>query len=392
MKKPDLTNLIKLIGATLMLALLASGFIRAALFPKEINDYEGRAAYQLPKLNSAPADAPAYQDRIENALTDQFPFSQYLKKAYNVLKYDYLDLTAMPVVREHPDRYFFIQPSLMYNDMMVERPVPLEKISPDMDRVLASYDRLTFADPEAEFYLYYVESDNDLDFETGEKNGVFEHIMSTSKLPKEHIARFAVNSFADYRDSYYSTDHHWNWRGSYRGYTELLELLGCDEKPLEPVEEVSFSRPWQGSKSKTVGFGAVTEIFCAYRFEFPDMSVTIDGSPASDYGRQNEFFDNRDAAVSTLDFYGGNYEEVILDTGRPERESILLIGDSFTHAILKPLASHYDRTCLLDPRCRPLDMEEVSAFIEREGIDKVIFVNYSSTLSDTRFVIGGVTK
>ena len=79
------------------------------------------------------------------------------------------------------------------------------------------------AHPELDFYVYYIEKDTDINFETGEKIPACDYLYD--RLEPGRLGRFAVDSFDRFSTWFYRTDHHWNLDGSYRGYTQLLELL-----------------------------------------------------------------------------------------------------------------------------------------------------------------------
>lgn len=81
------------------------------------------------------------------------------------------------------------------------------------------------AHPQTAFYLYYIEKDTDLNFETGEKSGLYDYLTGLLTLPDDHMACFRVDSFEAFCQNFYRTDHHWNNRGSYLGYTQVMALL-----------------------------------------------------------------------------------------------------------------------------------------------------------------------
>ncbi len=357
--------------------------------PRELNTYESRPSEQLPRLSWAGFSDNSFQDGTEAALGDQIPMAQYFKKAYNLMKIRYQELVSFPMIERDPDTYYRYGSVCLFDDYLVYPMEKLETKKPELDRVIASFNRVAEENPDTQFYLYYVEHDHDIDFETGEKSGVYDYIRSILSIPEEQVDKYAIDSFEDYARAMYVTDHHWNWRGSYDGYKELLTLLGCGDEPLEPLEEVTFPRAWRGSKANAVGYDNKKELFTAYRFDFPPMTVRIDGEAAADYGHQDEFFAQPDAVISYGNFYGDNYGEVVIHTGNSDKENLLIIGDSFTHGILKLLASHYGTTVLLDQREYEVTDQCVAQHISAYDIDKVLFVGYYLTLTDLRLEIGG---
>ena len=173
---------------------------------------------------------------------------------------------------------------------------------------------------------------------------------------------------------FYRTDHHWNYLGSYRAYRELLPLLGCTDTPLEPTATETLGE-FSGSKAAGTGLDIFSEPFTVYRFAYPEMTVTRNGEPAGDYGRQDAV--PGELALSYGAFYGGDDGEIIFDTGRTDRGNLLVIGESYDNAILKLLASHFDRTYSVDLRYYRNYMGSdfsLSDYLRRNNITKVLLI------------------
>ncbi len=374
------------VGA-ILLGLLA-GLLRTVFSPKDINYYENRYANQLAALSPASYWDSSFQDSAEAALNDQVQFAQYFKKLYHLFHTKYTDLTLAPILAQNPDRYVdYMDLQLFGGDYITYSPYVLSNCQAALDRKIANYSACFSSHPETAFYLYYVEKDTDLNFETGEKSGLYEYLQAKLPLPADRMSRFAVDSFETYRHFFYRSDHHWNHLGSYQGYTELLTLLEVDEPPLSPAEEITLPQRLSGSKASSAGAEGFSEPFTAYRFDFPPMRIQINGSPAEDYGSQASFFAGSTAPVSYGAFYGDDSGEVIFDTDRPDRENLLILGESFDNAVLKLLATHYNRTCAVDLRNYSISLGRefsLSAYLEEHQIDRVLLMgNIDYFLLDT---------
>ena len=111
-----------------------------------------------------------------------------------------------------------------------------------------------------------------------------------------------------------------------------------------------------------------------YYLNFPWMSTHINGWWTENYGVQN-FPDPE--LLSYGGYYGDDYGQIVLNTGREELENILVIGDSFDNAILKLIASHYNMTHSVDLRFYEHYMGEefvLSDYLAENGIDKVLII------------------
>jgi len=354
------------------LAVLALGGAFASLFPREMNAYENRYAVQMPALTADAYGSGQFQNQLEEALADQLPKASALKKLYHLGTRGSVYGLLSPLSEAAPDTYFdYYGLSLIQGDRLVYAPMVPEDVRDRLDlrigQIKAAMDTV-----DADFYLYYIEKDTDLNFETGQRLGAFEHLASQLDLPMD---KFAVDTPADFYRDFYKTDHHWNYLGSYRAYEELTVLLNCGE-PLTPVQSVTLDKTITGSKAAACGAHQLTEKFCAYRYDFPAMTVTLDGAPAADYGQQEAFLAGGGGTLSYGAFYGGDNGEVILDTGSGG-ETLLILGESYDNAVLKLLASHFGRTHAVDLRYyepllgQPFDLAD---YVQTHGIDRVLLM------------------
>ena len=208
--------------------------------------------------------------------------------------------------------------------------------------------------------------------ESWDQTAFLDRAAEETGLPTVDFAG-ALTAHAD-EPIFYRTDHHWNYLGSYRAYRELLPLLGCTDTPLEPTATETLGE-FSGSKAAGTGLDIFSEPFTVYRFAYPEMTVTRNGEPAGDYGRQDAV--PGELALSYGAFYGGDDGEIIFDTGRTDRGNLLVIGESYDNAILKLLASHFDRTYSVDLRYYRNYMGSdfsLSDYLRRNNITKVLLI------------------
>lgn len=354
MDKKALLNRIFVFG--LLLALLA-GLGKALLRPKAINYYENRYAVQPPALRASDVLDGSFQDDMEAALADQIPSAQRLKKLVHLGFSTYQRLLLRPLSQRVPDRCLTVGGLRYYQDYLLYWFRPLSREQAQLDRKLANYNETFAMYPETEFYVFYIEKDTDLDIDSGANNGVADYLRANLALPDGRFGCFEVRSFDALRDAFYRTDHHWCWRGSYRGYTEMLALVAPGETPLAPLE-TRFVGAFSGSKASGKALGAFREDFYAYRFDFPETAVKLNGVPETDYGAQEIFFSGE--ATDTLSystFYGGDLGWVEFHVpSNAGKGALLLIGDSFDNAVLKLLSAHFEDTYALDLRYYGVEM------------------------------------
>ena len=357
-----------------------SGFLRTVFCPKDVNTYESRNANKPVDLTAENYLSTVFQNSMEDALADQVPFAQYFKKAFNILRFQYQRLMLLPMVEQHPDLCFQYNGIGLIDGYMVHKPFHLEG---NEETVLAlaqkraeDIDVCRQVNPQTDFYLFYIESDRDYNFETNKKNDLYSYITEIMKMPENRTGRLCIHSLEEYESLYFKTDHHWNAYGAYEGYRQLMTLLDIEEELLKPVETASDPLWWSGSKAVEVGFREYKEPFPVFRYEYPTMDIFVNGSPSAGIEPQDAFFSGEMESISYGDYYGGIEGEVILDTHRPERKNILLLGDSFDNAIRKLTASHFNKTFSVDERTFEEDMGEpfiLSMYVQKNNIDIVVY-------------------
>lgn len=366
--------------AFLVIAITLSGLLRTAFWPKDVNTYESRNANKPAAFTVGNYLSGVFQNSMEKALADQVPFAQYFKKTFNILRFQYYRFMLLPKAERHPELCFHYKGIGLIDGYMVHKPADLSENTEIMlslahkraDDMRACRE----INPETEYYLYYIESDRDYDFETAEKKDTYGFITENMEIPADRTGRLCVDNLEDYKKIYFKTDHHWNCYGAYEGYRGLMTLLGVEEKLLEPVETASDPLWWAGSKAAEVGFREYKEPFPICRYEYPPMEIFINGSPSDMLEPQEAFFSGDMESISYGDYYGGIEGEVILDTNRPERKNILLLGDSFDNAIRKLVASHFNKTFSVDERTYEEDRGEpfiLAEYVRKNDIDIVVY-------------------
>lgn len=370
-------KLLNTLFITGILLVLLAGLVRTVCFPKQINTYENRYANQVESFSPGAYLDGSFQDSVDKALSDQVLFSSYCKKLYRLGMSGLQKALVLPIAAAHPNRYINLPSSQLFNGThLTFYTRTLSAMTENLSTTADNYNHLFAALPDVDFYLYFIEKDTDINLATGEKVMAYEYFRDQLDLPDDRIARLKVDSFEDFSRWFYRTDHHWNYVGSYEGYQQVLALLGVEEEPLVPVETVTLSQSFSGSKATSDGSAAFSEPFTAYRFDYPPMSVTVNGYPG-DYGNQDAFFRGEMSRPTYGSFYGGDMGEVIFDTGSEGRGNLLVIGESYDNAILKLLASHFDRTCSVDLRYYKNYMGKdfsLSDYVAKHGIDKVLII------------------
>lgn len=369
-----------------------SGLINTIFFPDVLSEYENRYANKLEPLTASSYMDGSFQESMDAALGDQVDLSSTFKKIYNRITSRIYHALLYPLIssEEMKNNYCSMKSGWIFGgDSLLSYPYDASRVT-ELEHAAENYNRIFASWPDTEFFVYYVERGIDINFSTGEKPDFSGQFFNLLDIPQENKDAFSIDSFEQYQENFYRTDHHWKYTGSYRGYIELLDLLGCEDEPLLPVSEYVFPGDFYGSHSRG-DLSCYKEKFAAYVFDFPVMECRVDGYESINYGNQ-EFYLSENQPVKTYgSFYGVDSGEVYYSTCRPERDDLLIIGDSYDNAVIRLLATHFNNTYAVDPRDYEVYMYtpfSIEHYIEDCGVDKVLFLGNFDTLSTRSFHLG----
>lgn len=168
---------------------------------------------------------------------------------------------------------------------------------------------------------------------------------------------------------FYKADHHWTSEGAYYAYCELGKLLGYDPLPLESFELYVASEEFFGTTySKSGFFGAKPDTLKLPK-NLTEFTTTVVDTGVSFEGFYDESYLAKKDKYST--FISGNNAHVsVYDTESEDKERLLLVKDSFSHALVPYLAQHFDIE-LIDLRYYT---DSLSEFISENNIENVLVI------------------
>lgn len=372
----------------MVLLIMLGGFLRPLIKPSEIIYDENRVAVLLPKLSIDSFKEKDFQDDFERALSDQIPLSSLMKK---FLKNAELSTKTLGYSLFRNNVYYSISSSIyLYNDYLVYGSNSLSVLKSSLDLKSQNINKAVGILPDTKFFFYYIEKDTDINFLNNDKVGVFERLLDG--LDNRVIAnKFEIDSFDEYKNYFYKTDHHWNYKGSYRAYTDLVKMVSKEEANSYE-KEICLKSIMSGSKASSAGSTDIfTENFCAYQFNLLEHDVFINGTKVDSYGDYKTINKENPDTISYGKYYGWDVGLIEFDYHEPKKENLLIIGESYDNAINELLASHFNKTYNVDLRAYEMDMHEpfdLLKFVKKNDILKVLLIgNIDFAVSDTFNII-----
>ena len=231
-------------------------------------------------------------------------------------------------------------------------------------------------------YLYFVESSRS--HQIAQRFSVNSPLYSYLKkeLKLDGIDHLKYTTFQQFCKYFYATDHHWNYRGSYQGYKDIVRmLLGKKEKALRPLKAVMLPVIYNGSFSKLMKNPVSEEKFVLYQFiKLPAYSCLVNGKKRpydhiADYLKEKC---RKDTYANHYELcYGAELGLAVMDTAKKKKKNLLLISNSMGSAVKPLLIGHYHRIVCVDPRFyeesagKPFSLRET---IAEYGIDQVLIL------------------
>lgn len=253
-------------------------------------------------------------------------------------------------------------------------------LSQTMQAYIDQYNA-TLAGDETDVYFYFVNNSRSMDFtaDLSGENDIYVDLMGRLSCVDHHAA-LQIHSMEEYEKLFYQTDHHWNHVGAQQGYEDILALLQVEEAPYQPVEEVVFDAVYNGSYVKRTGVKNATEHFAVYRYELPQMRIT-QGGRMKKIGRADAYFAGKYSkdilATHYATFYGGDVGELVFDTGREDKENLLILCNSYGCSVRSLISCHFNKTYVVDMReymAQTGKSMKIHEYIQKNDIDKVLIL------------------
>ena len=175
---------------------------------------------------------------------------------------------------------------------------------------------------------------------------------------------------------FYKTDHHWTSEGAYYAYLELGKVLGYTPLSLESFNLTVADEAFFGTTYSKSGFFSASPDTLEIPENSSDHITTVVDTDVSFEGFYDFSYLAKKDKYST--FISGNNAHVsVCDTESEDKEKLLLVKDSFSHALVPYLAQHYNLE-IIDLRYYT---DSLSDFIEENDIKNVLFIYGLDTLA-----------
>ncbi len=186
---------------------------------------------------------------------------------------------------------------------------------------------------------------------------------------------------------YYRTDHHWTSLGAFYGANALLEAVGLDPLVLNDYEKTTVTDQFYGTLFSSSGVrwlppdeidvyipGDGVKVTSWFTYEPTQGSLYVDS-----------YLEEKDKYSY---FLGGNQQPLcVIETGRADAPSILLIRDSYSDSLAPFLTERFSEIHLIDLRN---NLNSVKTYVEEHQIDCVaVLYSFPNFISEKNLPLLG---
>lgn len=351
--------------------------------PKLISTIENRNLVQYPTVSTQNFISGSFQETLENAIGDQSIGSGKIKKLFKEIKsifnsYQKNIITiVIPSTCDHYqvllDEYY----TFGCGDYIITKPKDYNIYIENIKLLGANYNEYLNTH---DVFIYYIPSNRSIYFDNVKKQVLLENEIKNS-FHYVDFSRLNVNNYEDYKKYFYKTDHHWKKEGQYAAYMDIVKMMLGNKEELIPISNTEeFEVDFFGSYSRINSFYKIKEKFSVYVYDIPKYKSYIN-KKEMEYGYKTKYFNIEYSLDKNTNhysaYYGGDFAEIIYDFDNEKKENLLILSSSFSNAINDLIASHFNKTFVIDLRhyFRTFNYNFLpSDYISKNKIDKVLIV------------------
>jgi len=187
-----------------------------------------------------------------------------------------------------------------------------------------------------------------------------------------------IETVEDFYKYFYKTDPHWTGYGSYQGYTDIINMMRLDLNVGDPKDctFVIYPHNFYGSNATKLAFECDPDHLVDCQFEITGYDYSINNNKDDDNKGINIYKEegNIEGLYSDYEFaYGANDFIREYDFHQEDKPNLLIFSDSYVNPIKKAIASHFNKTVIVDLRANDgtFSLDQV---IKDNNIDAILFL------------------
>ena len=315
----------------------------------------------------------AVKNRLENEITNSFPFYNSLNGLYQNFNY-YMNsflYKEVPLKTNSDNEYIFYNKE---NDFYyLENQYNKDELDKRLDMQVAMFNKL--ANLDIDMYLYFPTRYELTKIKDNNLNSYVD-IFKDKLSSKIKVANMDIASLEQYKNYFYKTDHHWNMNGALAGYYDIMDILG--KAPVDNLKVVNKrERKFYGSMAKSV-LNDKTYDYILDVDKKLDYDVLVNGKQASEVFKPRQIRLDRDYLYYDyyVQYFNGQYGEICYDYHQDKEENLLILSDSYAWQIDYLIAASFNKTYVVNLRYDKWKKEDLNLeeYMKERNIKKVLFL------------------
>ncbi len=322
------------------------------------------------------------ENSIENKVTNYFPFYNGLNTLYQNLNFksNMLLYKDVPIKTNSDGEYIFYDKENKF--YYLTNKYSEDELKERLSKQVNFFNTLSNRGIDINIYIptrYEYTSLKD------DNIGNYIPLFINSLNKKINTKVMNITSINEYKNYFYKTDHHWTIEGALNGYQDICSMLGVT--PLDNLNIIiNKERKYYGSLAKTALNDSIYDYITDIDITL-DYDVTVNGSKADDLFKPRKLRLDRDYKYYDyyVQYFNGQYGNIIYDYHNDNKENLLIIGDSYLWQIDYLLASHFNETHVINLRYDEYknNIFNLTKYMDDNNISKVLFLyDGGSTLFD----------
>lgn len=201
---------------------------------------------------------------------------------------------------------------------------------------------------------------------------VFDSVIDTTETLRLHNKSYI----------YFKNDHHWTALGAYYGYEQWAKACGLTPTPLETFEKETVTDEFYGTNQSKIVYSKSPDSIDIYHLNGITYRVSYDRMLANAqtvfdtlYTREN--LNKKDKYTVFLD---GNHAIVDIETSVKNGKKLLVVKDSYAHAMLPFVVNHFEQVTVVDTRYYNLGVQSLG--VEENYTDVLVIHNTAKFMLD----------
>lgn len=309
---------------------------------------------------------------IENRITNYFPFYIGLNELYEGSNYftnSIMYKDNVPIkTNSDGDLLFYNKKDKFY---YLETPHSMDDLDKRLESQIEFFNNLSEQGIDLSIYI-----PTNYELTTLKEDNLNSYIKSFEEGLNNNIkvTHMNVSSIDDYKIKFYSTDHHWTINGAIDGYNSIMDMLG--------VEKISNFNYVTYDQVKFYGTMAKTSMLKTDYDYLKDIDIDLDYDVKINGGSVTETFKPRELKIKNnndyydyyVQYFDGQYAEVMYDYHNESKDNLLILADSYAWQIDYLIASSFNKTYVVNLRYGKYQTEQlnIKKYIEDNDITKVL--------------------